>query len=155
MEKNRILFAKYLFCIGLTAFFYYSVNAQIHDSEKQIENMLHYFYKSYLTELLTRIPPNLERHDSIIKIYCTKKLIKELNENDLLDYDPFINAQDIQDDWYNTFVIKKDSLQNNLYMIMLHDNYDNTIKRIKLVIVKEKNKYKIDSVIWCPDIKNK
>ena len=68
------------------------------DENPEAKAMLLKFYKSYISEVASsRDLKQMEtRLDSLKKIYCTKSLIDSVNVEfeDGLDYDPFINAQD-------------------------------------------------------------
>lgn len=92
------------------------------------------------------MPPDFEKINSIKKKYCTANLLRKI-EKDELDYDPFLNAQDSNIEWIKTLSVKKDTKENNLYYVSYKDTYNGTQIVIKLIVLKEKESYKIDAIL--------
>jgi hypothetical protein len=67
-------------------------------------------------------------------------------KEDELDYDPFLKAQDSNTEWLKTLSIKKDLKESNHYQILYLDTYNNSQIKITVIVVKEKESYKIDSI---------
>ena len=92
------------------------------------------------------MPPN----DSIIELikvkHCTANLINKINREEQ-DFDPFLNAQDCNIEWLKTLSYKNDERNKNLYYVSYYDNYNNVKIIIKLIVVKEKEFYKIDNIL--------
>jgi hypothetical protein len=112
--------------------------------EEQIVRMLEFFYVNYITEN-TKMPPNITKIDSLKERCCTTRLLNKLKEDEL-DYDPFLKAQDSNTEWLKTLSIKKDLKESNHYQILYLDTYNNSQIKITVIVVKEKESYKIDSI---------
>jgi hypothetical protein len=115
-------------------------------NDEQVVTMLKEFYTSYIT-VISESKDSMEfKLDSIKLKYCTLKLIKQIADDEELDYDPFLNAQDAHLECLQTLTILKDPNSPNFYCISYVDNYSKRQITIKLGVVKQKNKYKIDSI---------
>jgi len=92
------------------------------------------------------MPEDFKKIDSIKNQYCTSSLlhkIKRLN----LDYDIFLQANDMDTVMLKTLDIKKDSRRNDLYTVSYLDVFNNKTVSIELIIVRQKELYKIDSLL--------
>lgn len=120
------------------------VHAQKCIEEKKASEMLLKFYTS-----IARIfsYPNTYYLDTIVNIYYTENLRKEINNPELdLGYDPLIKAQDFNFDCVKTLTIKKDLKRDDLYYVSYINPYDNIKETIKLLVVNDGGHYKIDYV---------
>lgn len=109
--------------------------------------MLKQFYTEYIKEILKTEPSEKKLH-SIRKQYCTAGLLSKIQSVEL-DYDPFLNAQDADEDWLKTLSISKDpQRKKDGYIISLVDKDTQTKTTIKLLVVKEKERYKIDAITY-------
>ena len=117
--------------------------SQNNSSDKQITKMLKEFYSNYITEN-SKMPPNIKKIAIIKNIYCSKKLVANLNKKQL-DYDPFLNAQDSDVDWIKTLTISKGVQNKNLYVVTY--SIDGSKNTVKLMVVNEVGKFKIDSIL--------
>jgi len=108
-----------------------------------IEIMLKNFYSEYITECRKNTPEN--NIDLVLKKYVTNKLLKKIERLDL-DYDPFINAQDCDENFFKNFKIKKDLKQTNTFIISYIVTYTKKTISITLIVVELKGKYKIDDI---------
>lgn len=137
-----------LFFAAIMIFFYSCCNsAQNNTSEdQQIRDMLKEFYTSYMTQISEG--KDLKTARAIPKKYCTIGLLKAIENDKELDYDPLLSAQDADVVWLKTLSIKKNIEIPNGYIITYESTskYDNEKASIKLTVVKEKDGYKIDSV---------
>jgi hypothetical protein len=129
--------------------------------EKQIIKTLRTFYREYfLEETKTKIDTDgtagigtdYTKIELLKKKYCTKNFLIKLEKAfaNELDYDPLVNAQDFDMKDYETLKIIKDKTKSNVYLVSFgYFEYDknNIQKPIKMVIVKDKGMYKIDSII--------
>lgn len=113
-------------------------------SDEQILEMLKTFYTVYITEN-TKMPIDIAKIESLKKQYCTTTLLQKI-QNEEYDYDPFLKAQDCSIEWLNTLSIKRENL-NNQYIVTYFDDYSKTNITIKIIIVKELDSYKIDSIM--------
>lgn len=105
--------------------------------------MLLNFYKAYIpTFEMTGIKQALK----VQKQYSTAKLIAWIDkqtEKEELNYDPYVNAQDADQDWLKTIRIEKDAKTLNLYNVSFFDNFEKKRRFVRLFVTKEGNKYKI------------
>ena len=144
---------KKLFYYLVFIFFFMNINnyrnaqAQNDSSSSQIIAMLNTFYEKYIA-MIAKEPPKLyaDKMDSILKKRCTKNLLRFIKYFKY-DYDPIIKAQDADIECLKTLTIKKEINESNKYIVSYFDNYTKTEITINLIIVKEKESYKIDS-IW-------
>jgi hypothetical protein len=109
-------------------------------SQEQITKMLKFFYTCLATI------HNLNKLDSVKKLNCTCNYFKEIEKQEMLDYEPLIKAQDFGFDCLKTLTIKKDLKRDDLYYVTYIETYTKMKVIIKLIIVKEKEQYKIDYV---------
>jgi len=113
-------------------------------SDEQILSMLKSFYTSYIIEY-SKEPDDFKKINSIKSKYCTTSLLQKIKKLKL-DYDMFLQAHDIDSVMLKTLNIKKDSIRNNLYYVSYLDIFNNKTVTIKLIVVKQKELYKIDAV---------
>jgi len=105
-------------------------------------NTIYNFYKEYT------VACNTGTTDNILKKYCSKKMLADLDilysfdtEDSIvvgIDYDIFFNAQDILP--LENFKVVK--IENNLYSVV----WDGIAKPIKIKLVKEDGTFKIDEL---------
>jgi hypothetical protein len=84
--------------------------------------------------------------DSVRIKYCTSKLIKKLS-NKKLDYDPFLNAQDFDDNLLKTLDVKKSDAPQEYYIVSYVDGYSKKKVYIVMSLAEHKGEYKISDVI--------
>jgi hypothetical protein len=120
-------------------------NRQIYP-EDQILNSLKQFYTNYIIEI-DKMPLDEVKIKKLKEQYCTSKFITKLEEQDL-DFDPFLNAQDCNIEWLKTLSIKKDTIKTNQYLVSYKDIYSNSQITIDIFIAKDNNAYKIDSIAY-------
>lgn len=116
---------------------------QIETSDEEIMKMIKDFYTNYITENV-KMPPDGSKIFSLKKKYCTTYLLEKIN-NQELDYDPFLKAQDSNIEWLKTLIIKKDPSKKGFYEVSYTDNTKQIV--IKLTVIKQNESFKIDS-IW-------
>ncbi len=144
MKKLKI----YIF--GL--FFLVMISCKNDNSETEIKDRIKNFYTSYIEISSSSIPLSEmnKKLDSVTKIYCTKDLLDSISykfENEELDYDPFINAQDSKMSMLKSLMIFKDKKNENLYTVIYTDDInDSSTTEIVLTIVNENGNYKISSI---------
>ena len=113
--------------------------------EKEIIVMLRTFYTGYINET-DKLKYN--QADTIVKKYCTALLQNQLYDEDI-DYDVLLDGQFCETDWLKTMTIHKDNKADEIYIVTFSYNSDGRkiYKKIKLQIIKENLKYKINKVI--------
>ena len=120
------------------------ISAQNTFSDDRIIEMINRFYTAYVTEI-SKMPEDGDKIELIKRKYCSAYLLKKLHRQGL-DYDPFINAQDVEADLLKNLTIKKDMGSESLYIVSYPDNFSKTQILIKLKVIKDKDSYKIDDL---------
>jgi len=117
-------------------------------NDKEITIMLKDFYTNYMIEG-SIVPENTKRVDSILKKYCTKALLKQLNNKDI-DWDLLLDGQICEREWLNTLSINKDNNNDSIYNVSFNyiDDGAKVQKNIKLQIVKNNKDFKINKVLY-------
>jgi hypothetical protein len=138
-----------------TIFLIFSFSILFTSCKKGNENpeakaMLSKFYKSYISEVASsRDLKQMEiRLDSLKKKYCTKSLIDSINVEfeDGLDYDPFINSQDADSKMLETLSVTYIKNSRGKYLIKYKNNFSNSETKIQATVVDENGKFKISSL---------
>ena len=140
MKTNKIT------CLILLLLLQVAVKAQTNNySEKEVIAMLRTFYTGYINET---VKLNSDQADTIVKKYCTALLQKQLYDEDI-DYDVLLDGQFCDTDWLKTMTIHIDRNADDIYIVRFSYNSDGRkiYKKIKLQIIKENLKYKINKVI--------
>lgn len=107
-------------------------------------NMIHSFYDEYIPAN-NGLPVDEARIKTIKKKYCTARLLNVLQDEEI-DYDPFLNAQDCDLSWLNTLSVKRDAEESDLYHVQYKDTSSQQTIRLKLRLKNESGTYKIDKV---------
>jgi hypothetical protein len=109
---------------------------------KSAEGMLKEFYTKYITEFYV----GAVKLPSIQRKYCTTKLLHYIPKYiEQTDGDPFLKGQDTDTAYLKTLSIKKDNKRKNIYTVSYIDNLNQKVT-IHLRVIKERGKFKIDSV---------
>ena len=118
-------------------------NVQKLISEKSPVQVVEDFYHNYLIAINTS---DTEMGDNAINTYVTQRLINEVNASDI-DWDYYIDAQDICDDWLRNIKIEHLEASNNnaKLKLALGNNVCKSTYQIKLF--KEPSGWKLDSVV--------
>ena len=105
-------------------------------------NTIYNFYKEYT------VACNTGTTDNILKQYCSKKMLEDLDilysfdsEDSIIvgiDYDIFFNAQDV----LPVENLKVSKIENNLYSV----EWEQHTKPIKIKLIKEGGTFKIDEL---------
>lgn len=137
---------KTLYFVTLLIFTFNGLLAQDDSDWEKIE-MLKNFYKEYTTELES-MDVNWEKIDSIERQYCTERLL-DWRKIEELDYDPFINAQDLNPGLYEILNIRRDNSRQNKFVVTY--NYfeiePENESKIELIVIRSGGKYKIDQIL--------
>ncbi|MDR3142339.1 MAG: YbjP/YqhG family protein [Tannerellaceae bacterium] len=117
---------------------------QVDNREERAIQTLKEFYAAYISEC-DNLNGNLETMASIRNKYLTKTLRNKLEEQEL-DYDPIIQAQDCDKQTITTLEINPEP-GRNVYNVCYTFPYDNQKICIKLFLMEEKGSYLIDDII--------
>ncbi len=110
--------------------------------EAEALKMLESFYHDYI--LLVANSINKDEVLSFRKKHCsTSFLIKIRNKN--LDYDPFIKAQDANEEWLSSLKVSK--TEKNLYQVQYLDGYSNELVIIILKVKFSGGNYRIVDIL--------
>lgn len=142
MKSNLLIF----FWVIALVLSNYTGSAQTKTANDDAKTMLRQFYTSYIIEG-SNMDSNEGKLNSIKKQYCTKKILNKIQQDEELDDDPFLNAQDVDSDWLKTLTISKDPQKANVYVVSYLSNYDKKRIIIKLLVVKNGQNYKIDDIL--------
>jgi hypothetical protein len=97
------------------------IKSQHDKTTKDKDNIIIETLKKFYTEYITQCDKS--NYDTLMSIrikYCTKNLINRIynrTDSDILDYDPFLRAQDCDRSTIQTLKIWKDTANQNLYFV--------------------------------------
>lgn len=119
-------------------------------TNQKIEKMLMAFYSSYLKEFVNEnFQESEEKLDSIKAKYCTKSLLDSISnefENNELDYDPFIKAQDVSSDMIATLTVNKVANSENKFNVQYFEKYSGHKTNIVVTVIDENGSFKISTL---------
>jgi hypothetical protein len=110
------------------------------------EEFIHNFYMAYIGAHL-KMPVDYQQVDALVDASCSNTLIAYLDTADL-DYDPFLNAQDVVEAWQtHVTIVKHDSLPL-CFWVHLDDPANSNASAIILIRLRqEATTFKIDQVL--------
>ncbi|MDX6189718.1 DUF3828 domain-containing protein [Flavobacterium sp. Fl-318] len=118
-----------------------STDTKIAD-ESNSKEILNAFYVAYLHEFTNSNLKESERKlDSLKNKYCKKTLLDSISnefENNELDYDPFINAQDVSEKMIESLSIENVVGQKNKFQVKFHDDSSENKTNIMVTITDGK-----------------
>lgn len=117
-------------------------NTKNNQTEAKIE-FIEDFYKAYISELSEM---DLDRIDSLERKFLTVELRNKLKEEDL-HYDPFLNAQDFDDDILEKLAYDEHPEKKDVVKVSYIDDYTSSTVSIFLEVVEIANGYRISSVL--------
>lgn len=91
---------------------------------------------------------------AVLKQNLTRTFYERLQcmyEQEELDYDPFLNAQDCDESVLEKLRIEKDTLREHVYRVCLWDNYHRNYKHVELLLEHTEQGYRIDDLLSLPD----
>lgn len=116
-------------------------NDSLNSDEKRIA-----FIKAFYTEYIKAMENIKTRNSDTVKLkYCTPELLQRLSKSKL-DFDPFINAQDFDDNLLKTLNVKVDTTQENRYIMSYVDTFTDSKVFVVLELKKLENDYKINDI---------
>ena len=130
---------------------YVSTKCLKRNADKEIFLMLKQFYKDYFAALdrngNTSVVLKQYLSASFYKILLGMKRTEETLDEPFVDWDIFIQAQDWDSKCLKTLDVGKDPKSEGLYVVTYIFPGDHSLVTVKLRVKKEKEKYRIDSVI--------
>ena len=148
---------KYIYL--LIAFFYFSCagNSKTPGNESSENNIemiktsqdegveyVEMFYQEYISALL-EMPMDLKKIETIENNYLSNKLLTQLR-NKQLDYDPFLNAQDFEEDIFEKMKFENHPESTNMVKVSYEDEYTGKIVTLQLELIEDNGSYKINSI---------
>jgi hypothetical protein len=104
------------------------------------------FYAAYLAANL-KMPIDYKQVDAIVDASCTPSLITYMDTAEM-DFDPFLNAQDVFDAWQSHIQVKAHDSMPMCYWVQLDDPQNSNASAIILVQLKQQgNEWKIDKLL--------
>lgn len=91
---------------------------------------------------------------AVLKQNLTRRFYERLQrmyEQEELDYDPFLDAQDCDASVLEKLRIEKDTLREHVYRVCLWDTYSRNYKHVELLLEHTGQSYRIDDVPTLPD----
>jgi len=98
------------------------------------------FYEKYVNNIFNR-----EKIEALKNQYCSRELLDSLDTVQIYA-DPFLNAQDFDIEWLDSFEIQKDSIVNNLFIVTYHVPSTNSVPTIYLWIKEDTDKLVITNI---------
>lgn len=111
---------------------------------EQASEMLISFYTEYLS-LCDISKENEAKTDAVIKKYCTEELYNKVAAGGL-ELDPFLTAQDCNEEWIPTLKVTVKDPKNYIYTVCYTNNGDNHSICTDLTLIKTKKGFKISYV---------
>ena len=134
--KSRLFI---LTCLLITTYGF--ANGQ---ANKEKTDFLIEFYKSYLIAC-----DNFKTSHEQLKLLksknCTERLLSYLDNNQL-DYDPFLDAQDCDMKWLESLNVKPLNKTDNVFVMSYNTGWQDKVVKLKLTILKSDGHYKIDGL---------
>lgn len=112
---------------------------------KLASEMLISFYTEYLSVCSTVSKENEAKMDAVIKKYCTKELADKVIAGGL-ELDPFLTAQDCNEDWIPTLEVKNKDPKNYIYTVCYTNYGDSDSICTDLTLIKTNEGFKISYV---------
>jgi hypothetical protein len=131
--------------------------AQKNIQEDRVISTLKQFYTEYLTA--SDLPFSafsdgsggwVQNLRDIQQRYATQRLLNHIDSlriHEDLNFDVFIQAQDSWIGWLDNMVIKKDGNGENQYSVFIWHGYEYGFVRIRMVVVEEDSKIKINELL--------
>ena len=134
----------FIFCLLVIPISCESQQKNNNNRESPEETLIN-FYTEYLT-LCDEIPIN---SSEVEKKYVTVSLLKkisDLRKDYLLDFDPYINAQDCDSQWLKSLTIINNPHEKNVFYVSYFTFYEESYNTIKIIVGREEGKYKINDL---------
>lgn len=141
--KTKNLITVLTICVLLFNMVTCKSQPQNSSDEEVIIKTIRTFYTGYITENV-KMPINGSKILALKKQYCTAMLLDSIN-NQEIDYDPFLNAQDANLEWLQSLTVQNDTSKNGLYIVSYTDNGKWIV--VKLKIIKQNDSFKINSIL--------
>ncbi len=110
------------------------------------EDFIKGFYEGYISANL-KMPVDYKQVDAMVDLSCTQSLIAYLDTAEL-EYDPFLNAQDVFEAWLNHIKVEAHKTMPLCYWVYLDDPENSNASVIVLIRLKKLgNDWKIDQIL--------
>jgi hypothetical protein len=113
-------------------------------NDTQAMDSLKGFYQSYIKES-SKVPSDNAKLESLKAKHCTKQYLDKLADEEL-DADPFLNAQDVEEQWAENLEITADASNKNQFSVCYTVSFDNSKHCVAVSMVEEDGSWKIDNV---------
>lgn len=121
-------------------------SATLKNANDSISSFLYDFYTFYIHKCFEENGSFRDMQHEL-QTYCTPKFLRTILEDDEIDCDPFIEAQDIVENWRQTMTVQKHNSDNDMYVICLwRDEYARKDHCVKVFLVQNEGNWKIDDV---------
>jgi hypothetical protein len=117
------------------------VGSAIPNEDKAQMDFINSFYTSYISWQTDLNNTQLDIEE-LKKQTCTPELLKSLEQQEL-EADPFLNAQDVDFSWLSSLAVEKKG--TNQFVVSYRTGYNDQVIRIGVGLVKDGSSYKIAS----------
>jgi hypothetical protein len=115
-------------------------------SDTQAMDSLKVFYRSYILET-SKVPEDAAKVASLKTQHCTSRFLGVL-ANAELEADPFLNVQDVDEQWADHLEIAPDAAAKDQFSVCYAVAFDNSKHCVKVAMVDEGGSWKIDNVTY-------
>lgn len=112
------------------------------EDEKAELDFINSFYTSYIAWQTDLNHTQLDIEE-LKKQTCTPELLQSLEQQEL-EADPFLNAQDVDFSWLSSLAVEKKG--TNQFVVSYRTGYNDQVIRVRVGLVKDGSSYKITSV---------
>ena len=110
------------------------------------EDFIKEFYSAYISANL-KMPIDYKQVDAIVDASCSRYMIAHLDTAEM-EYDPFLNAQDVFDAWQTHIQVNAHDSMPQCYWVHLDDPQNSNASVVILLRLKQEGEsYKIDQVL--------
>lgn len=112
--------------------------------------VLRRFYMDYVS---SRTGNDVRKTEALQKQFLTRRFFDRLQRmygEMELDYDPFLEAQDVDKNVLDSLRIEKDSVRTDVYRVFLWDNFNRKYRKVELLLKRTEKGYRIDDILSLP-----
>jgi len=118
-------------------------------ADEEVFAMLKEFYTGYILGFTDISPEGRKREDSILRKYCEPALLRKIDKKTRsgeLDWDPFLDAQDMDTTCIKTLKFAKDAAKPDVYVVSYVYPGEKKTSMIHLNVARPATGYKIRDV---------